>query len=282
MSVLRKRMISILLAFSMIGTASAFTVYADELEDTGNNDYVVDDGNTGEYIPPAEEIPPVEVPDDNTGDYGDGTNTEIPDDSYDDTGSDTGNSSSDDNSDYSADDSYDDSYTDDDYYYEPDYSYDYNYDYNYDYSYDYGMTFEEFERATDYGSAIVNPESPTVDMYNSNGSDKGTLNAEDWNEIKLNLGETAVDDAGDFSFIKDNDSDKNSNFSILFLIFGVLFLLLSVSIIIYLIATAVRSKNLKKASAGRRVTRIDPYETKRTRFNYDTAEIDITNYNDNF
>ena len=184
---------------------------------------------------------------------------------------------------------YEDTYTDSGYveYYEPEYSY----------SEDYGMSFDEFERATDYSSAMVDTESPTVDMYNSNGSDTDTLSSDDWNDIKLNLGEASADGTGDFSFIKDNTSDENSNKSILFLIFGVVFLLSAVSIIIYLIATAIRSKKLEKAGAygsnyntsrsSRKTTsrKPDPHATKRTKFNYDTAEIDITkfdNYNDNY
>jgi hypothetical protein len=299
MSLFRKKIVSVLLALSMVGTVSAFTAYADELDDTvGDGDYVVDDGNTGEYIPPADDTPVVDDPPvvdppaDDTGDYGDGTTTDtpddyIPDDTPDDSYDDTGNQDSGviDDTDYdTTDDDYyeDDYYYDDSYYYEPEYS-----DYNY------GMSFNDFERATDYSSAIVDTESPTVDMYNSNGSDMNTLSSNDWNDIKLNLGGASADGTGDFSFIKDNVSDKNSNISILFLIFGIVFVLTSVSLIVYLIVSEINSKKLQKSRAyanrsssrsrrGHNSKNTDPYSIKRTRFTYDTEEIDITNYNDNF
>lgn len=297
MSLFRKKFVSVLLALSMVGTASAFTAYADEFDDTvTDGDYVVDDGNTGEYIPPADDTPVVDDPPvvdppvvdppivddppaDDTGDYGDGTTTDTPDDSYDDTG--------DQNSGVVDDTDYD---TNDDYYYEDDYYYDDSYYYEPQYSdYNDGMSFNDFERATDYSSAIVDTESPTVDMYNSNGSDMNTLSSNDWNEIKLNLGGATTDGTGDFSFIKDNDSDKNSNKSILFLIFGIVFVLTSVSLIVYLIVSAINSRKLQKSYANRSSSKrrrnsnnIDPYATKRTKFTYDTGEIDITNYNDNF
>ena len=301
MSVFRKRFVSVLLALSMIGTVSAFTVYADELDGTvTDGDYVVDDSNTSDYTPPAdtpvEDTPVVDtpvvddVPADDTGNYSDDTTTDTPDYSYDDSYSDTGsqdNYVTDDTIDYGTDSGYQDYYTDDSYveYYEPQYD---------DYAYDYGMSFEEFERATDYSSAIVDTESPTVDMYNSNGSDTETLSSEDWNDIKLNLGETSADGTGDFSFIKDNTSDENSNKSILFLIFGIIFVLASVSLIVYMIVSAIRSRKLEKSgaysgyydsNASRRKhtsKRVDPHATKRTKFTYDTGEIDITKYNDEF
>lgn len=301
MSFFRKKFISILLSLSIIGTASAFTAYADEFDDTVTDDYVSDDSNTGNYTPPVEtppvvedppaEIPPVvETPDDNTGDYGDDTPDVpdtpdvTPDDSYDDTGNENSGVTDDDtdydtSDDYYEDDyCYEDDYYYDDYYYEPQYS-----DYNY------GMSFDDFERATDYSSAIVDTETPTVDMYNSNGSDNITLSSADWNEIKLNLGGKSADGTGDFSFIKDNDSDENSNASILFLIFGVVFVLSSVALIVYIIATAIRSRKLQKAGAysyarGRshNSRRADPHATKRTRFEYGADEIDISKYNDNY
>lgn len=298
MSVFRKKFISVLFALSMIGTVSNLTVYADELDGTvTDDDYIVDDGNTGDYIPPDDTPAVDDVPADDTNDYPNSDNTTdtptpdyTPDDSY----SDTGNQDDfvDDNIDYSADSGYstgyDNSYTDNSYvdYYEP----------QYDYSYDDGMSFEEFERATDYSSATVNAESPTIDMYNSNGSDTNTLSNEDWNDIKLNLGETSADGTGDFSFIKNNTSDENSNKSILFLIFGIVFVLSSVSLIAYLVLSAIRSRKLKKSGVysnyysnytdnSRRnhiFKNIDSHATRRTKFNYDTDEIDITNYNDNF
>lgn len=294
MSVFRKRFISVLFVLSMIGTVSNLTVYADELDGTVNDDdYTVDDNNTGDYTPPADTPAVDDVPADDTDDYqGSDNTTDIPTPDY--TPDDSGDQNDfvDDNVDYSADSGYntdyDNSYTDNGYvdYYEP----------QYDYSYDDGMSFEEFERATDYSSATVDVESPTIDMYNSNGSDTNTLSNEDWNDIKLNLGETSADGTGDFSFIKDNTSDKNSNKSILFLIFGIVFVLGSVSLIVYLILSAIRSRKLKKSGVygdyysnsidnSRRnhsFKNTDPHATRRTKFNYDTDEIDITNYNDNF
>lgn len=284
MSFFRKKFISILLALSMIGTASAFTVYADEFDDTVTDDYVSDDSNIGDYTPPVEdppvEIPPVETPpvetppvvetpDDNIGD-------DTPDYIPDDTGNQNSGVTDDTNDDYYYEDDY---YSDDyyyDYYYEPQYS-----DYNY------GMSFDDFERATDYSSAIVDTETPTVDMYNSNGSDTVTLSSADWNDIKLNLGGASADGTGDFSFIKDNDSEENSNASILFLIFGIIFVLSSIALIVYLIATTVRSRKLEKAGVYHRgrnnsSRRADPHATRRTRYEYNTTEIDINKYRDNY
>jgi hypothetical protein len=149
------------------------------------------------------------------------------------------------------------------------------------------MSFDDFERATDYSSAIVDTETPTVDMYNSNGSDTVTLSSADWNDIKLNLGGASADGTGDFSFIKDNDSEENSNASILFLIFGIIFVLSSIALIVYLIATTVRSRKLEKAGVYHRgrnnsSRRADPHATRRTRYEYNTTEIDINKYRDNY
>ncbi len=273
MSIFRKKLISVLLAISMVGAFSAVTVYADELDSTiTDNDYTTDDGNTGE-------IPPVEPP------AIDDTPSEdiIPDDSNSDSYDDSGNSSStniQDNNNFDDSDNIDYGTSDDQYVYDDTYSSDYS-DQSYQ-NYDSGMSFDEFERATDY-SATIDTESPTVDMYNSNGSDNDTLSSSDWNDIRLNLGESPAGGVGDFSFIKDNNSDENSNFSILFLIFGIIFVVASIILIIYLISSSVKSKKLAKADVYTRdKKRTSSRDNNRTRFNYDTSEIDISNYNDNF
>ncbi|MEE0059777.1 MAG: hypothetical protein UE295_02995 [Acutalibacteraceae bacterium] len=289
MSIFSKKLVSALLAVSMIGAFSAVTVYADELDTpVTDNDYTTDNGNTGE-IPPAppviEDVPPVEVvpdepyqdPDngsvDDSGDSGNSSNTDIPDEG---TNSDVGDGSYD--SDYGTD--YD---TNDDYYYSYDDTYysDYRYS-NYDY---YGMSFDDFERATDY-SATVDTDTPMVDMYNSNGSDKVTLSSEDWNDIKLNFDKTSVGDVSDFSFIKDNTSEENSNLSILFLIFGIVFVATSFMLMIYLISTSIRSRKLAKVdvyNVNKKNKRSNNNgHSQRTKFTYDTSEIDISEYNDNF
>lgn len=106
--------------------------------------------------------------------------------------------------------------------------------------YNQGMTFDEFEKATDYDSATV-AATEIVDMYNSNGSSsKNTLDANAWQEISLNLSKVSSDNSGDFSFIKDSDADSDSNFSILFMIFGVVFVAGSLGLATYLIISTIR------------------------------------------
>lgn len=106
--------------------------------------------------------------------------------------------------------------------------------------YNQGMTFDEFEKATDYDSATV-AATEIVDMYNSNGSSsKNTLDANAWQEISLNLSKVSSDNSGDFSFIKDSAADSDSNFSILFMIFGVVFVAGSLGLATYLIISTVR------------------------------------------
>ncbi|MEE0264148.1 MAG: hypothetical protein UD936_00825 [Acutalibacteraceae bacterium] len=292
MSIFRKKLVSALLAVSMLGAFSAVTVYADEFDTpVTDNNFTTDTGDTGE-IPPSppvvDDVPPVEdIPDDSYqepddgGEYDDSGNssdTDVPDEDISDDDSDDSSDSYDD-TDYSSD------YDSDDYYYSYDDSY-YS-DYNY-YDYNYGMSFDDFERATDY-SASVDTDTPMVDMYNSNGTGKVTLSNEDWNDIRLNFNKTSVGGVGDFSFIKDNTSDENSNYSILFLIFGIVFVATSIMLMIYLISSSVRSRKLAKAGVyetgkkykGNRKNNSSD-GNKRTKFIYDTAEIDISKYDDNF
>ncbi len=282
MSIFRKKLVSVLLAVSMVGAFSAITVYADELDSTvTDNDYTTDDsGTTDTDI--SDDVPP--VTDDTTDDVTPDDSYQEPDDGYSDDSGDSSNTyiqdgnilDNTDNIDYgTADDQsvYDDNYTD----YTTDQSYD-----------DYSMSFDEFERATNY-SESVDTDTPVVDMYNSNGSDTQTLDSDDWNDIKLNFDETSADGVGDFSFIKNNTSDENSNFSILFLIFGIVFVATSFILMVYLIATGIRSRKLAKAGgyttdkkSKRNKKNVTTGETKRTKFSYDTSEIDISGYDDNY
>ena len=126
--------------------------------------------------------------------------------------------------------------------------YDINSDFNDDYqnaivdNYNPGMSFEEFEMATDYQSATAAVDK-TVDMYNSNGSIREqNLSKKDWKEISLSFDKGNANGTGDFSFIKNNNSDQDSNFSILFFIVGILFILTAVSIVLYMIISSVRRR----------------------------------------
>ena len=117
-------------------------------------------------------------------------------------------------------------------------------------TYNPGMTFEEFEKATDYQYATVSPDK-VVDMYNSNGSTSAqTLSAKDWQDISLNFDNRSLNGTGDFSFIKDNDSKEDSNFSVLFLIFGIVFVAVSVTLVFYMIISSVRRRKRVKAAAA--------------------------------
>ena len=132
-------------------------------------------------------------------------------------------------------------------------SYDMNRDFNDDYqnaiidNYDPGMTFEEFEKATDYQSATVSMDN-TVDMYTSNGSIKEqNLSKKDWQEISLSFDKGGANGTGDFSFIKDNNSDRDSNLSVMFLIVGVLLIVIAVFIVLYMIVSAAKRRKRSRS-----------------------------------
>jgi len=131
-------------------------------------------------------------------------------------------------------------------------SYEMNNDYNDNYqnaivdNYNPGMTFEEFEKATDYQSATVSMDK-AVDMYTSNGSIKEqNLSKKDWQDISLSFDKSGANGTGDFSFIKDNNSDKDSNLSIMFLIVGVLLIVIAVSIVLYMIVSVAKRRKHNK------------------------------------
>ena len=262
------KLTSLILTFMMVCSVATFSVYADPDDNTisyndntvsdggGDNPIVVDPEPYSSVVDPEPYVPPVVDPEP-TPSYNDNP-ISVPDSSYDDGQNndnpeppysyDDGNSQQEippnnpePNINYDAD------------YYNNMYGgnvidYDINSDFNDDYqnaivdNYNPGMSFEEFEMATDYQSATAVVDK-TVDMYNSNGSIKEqNLSKKDWQEISLSFDKGNANGTGDFSFIKNNNSDQDSNFSILFLIVGILFILTAVSIILYMIISSARRK----------------------------------------
>ena len=165
--------------------------------------------------------------------------------------------------------------------------------------YDPGMSFNEFEQATDYQSATASTEN-TVGMYNSNGSDNATLDSNDWNDLQLDLSKVSSDGTGDFSFIKNNNSDKDSNMTMLLFVFGVIFVAGSLLLMTYVVVSGIKGRNLPTAGGscrrksgaakGRAAVRSkagSDKRVKRTPYVYDsskaqTEQIDISQYSDNF
>ncbi|MEE0858693.1 MAG: hypothetical protein U0M12_04390 [Acutalibacteraceae bacterium] len=305
---IKRKTVSVLLALSMLGAVATLTAYAEPIEGEGDVP-VTDDGGTMDtpvvdtVDPPVDDTPVDDTPvndtpvqdDVTTGDSSSNSGDEyVSGDSTVDNTDSTVTDNSDSTVNYDAD-YYYDMYNSGDYgtvYEEPQVTYDY----------DPGMSFDEFERATDYQSATASTEN-MVDMYNSNGSDSTTLSDADWADISLNFDNVSADGTGDFSFIKNNNSDKDSNLSVLFLIFGIIFVASSLAMITYLIVSGIRNRklvntNVSGATRGssniandRRNKRKHHYashqdsdnqhithETSRTKFNYDTAEIDISKY----
>ncbi|MCI6008067.1 hypothetical protein ACTQ3M_02895 [Oscillospiraceae bacterium LCP25S3_E10] len=307
------------LAVAMICSFTAITAYADP-GDSGEVVVVPGDGgdNTGGDTPgdntggdnTGGDIPSS----DNTG--GDNTGGDTPGDNTggDNTGGDNSgdntdnNTPPDDNNDYNnGGDTGDNSGSGTDY----DYNYYNNFDnQGYDSSansipqeqsiYDPGMSFNEFEQATDYQSATASTEK-TVDMYNSNGSDNTTLDANDWKDLELNLSKVSSDGTGDFSFIKNNNSDKDSNMTMLLFIFGIIFVVGSLALMAYIVISGVKGRKLPaaggryykksgtakgKAATAKSKAGSDK-RVKRTPYVYDsskaqTEQIDISQYSDNF
>ena len=165
--------------------------------------------------------------------------------------------------------------------------------------YDPGMSFNEFEQATDYQSATASTEN-TVGMYNSNGSDNATLDSNDWNDLQLDLSKVSSDGTGDFSFIKNNNSDKDSNMTMLLFVFGVIFVAGSLLLMTYVVVSGIKGRKLPAAGGscrrksgaakGRAAARAkagSDKRVKRTPYVYDsskaqTEQIDISKYYDNF
>ena len=275
------------LAAAMICSFTAITAYADPSDSEAV--VVPDDGvdNTGGDNTGVDNTGGDNTGVDNT--VGDDTNSSItPDDSntYNNDG-DTGSSSTD---------------------------YDYNYYSNFDSQdydssagdipqeqsiYDPGISFNEFEQATDYQSATASTEN-TVGMYNSNGSDNATLDSNDWNDLQLDLSKVSSDGTGDFSFIKNNNSDKDSNMTMLLFVFGVIFVVGSLLLMTYVVVSGIKGRKLPAAGGscrrksgaakGRAAARSksgSDKRVKRTPYVYDsskaqTEQIDISKYYDNF
>ena len=165
--------------------------------------------------------------------------------------------------------------------------------------YDPGISFNEFEQATDYQSATASTEN-TVGMYNSNGSDNATLDSNDWNDLQLDLSKVSSDGTGDFSFIKNNNSDKDSNMTMLLFVFGVIFVVGSLLLMTYIVVSGIKGRKLPAAGGscrrksgaakGRAAARSksgSDKRVKRTPYVYDsskaqTEQIDISKYYDNF
>ena len=165
--------------------------------------------------------------------------------------------------------------------------------------YDPGMSFNEFEQATDYQSATASTEN-TVGMYNSNGSDNATLDSNDWNDLQLDLSKVSSDGTGDFSFIKNNNSDKDSNMTMLLFVFGIIFVVGSLLLMTYVVVSGIKGRKLPAAGGscrrksgaakGRAAARSkagSDKRVKRTPYVYDsskaqTEQIDISKYYDNF
>ena len=165
--------------------------------------------------------------------------------------------------------------------------------------YDPGISFNEFEQATDYQSATASTEN-TVGMYNSNGSDNATLDSNDWNDLQLDLSKVSSDGTGDFSFIKNNNSDKDSNMTMLLFVFGVIFVVGSLLLMTYVVVSGIKGRKLpaaggsyrrkSRAAKGRAAARSksgSDKRVKRTPYVYDsskaqTEQIDISKYYDNF
>ncbi|MBQ7522083.1 MAG: hypothetical protein IJU14_04290, partial [Clostridia bacterium] len=207
------KLTSLILTFMMVCSVATFSVYADPDDNTisyndntvsdggGDNPIVVDPEPYSSVVDPEPYVPPVVDPEP-TPSYNDNP-ISVPDSSYDDGQNndnpeppysyDDGNSQQEippnnpePNINYDAD------------YYNNMYGgnvidYDINSDFNDDYqnaivdNYNPGMSFEEFEMATDYQSATAVVDK-TVDMYNSNGSIKEqNLSKKDWQEISLSF-----------------------------------------------------------------------------------------------
>ncbi len=261
-----RKFTALILSLVTLCSATALTVYADPDDvTTSYDDTVVSEPGGGDVISdPEPYVPPVVQPDpsyvdpapssdtgDNTPSYDGGQSTyepQQPDPYQQEPQQETPQENPEPTINYDAD------------YYNNMYggnviSYDMNTEFNDDYqnavvdNYNLGMTFDEFEKATDYQSATADLDN-TVDMYTSNGSIREqNLSKKDWQEISLSFDKGSANGTGDFSFIKNNNSDQDSNLSVLFLIVGILFVLTAVSIVIYMIICVTR-RNQKQTAVS--------------------------------
>lgn len=289
---LKNKALVLFLAMSIVGSASIFTVYAEPEIYAGESEVVVDPGNDSDVTidtPVVEDpvtpdisdtpvTPPADTPQEpnvsDTPSYNDTPSYEDNDSSY------TPDVNDNINQDSSSQINYDANYYNDMYnngYYDSNETY-YDNSWVVEDTYDPNMSFDEFEKATDYESATAATVN-TVDMYNSNGSTSNTLSKDDWAEITLNFDETSVNSSDDFSFIKDNDTNFDSNLSILLLVLGIVLVAGSLSLITYMIVSKVRrSKTFSHTYTSLNTN----HQTEQTNFVYDTTEIDVSQYADKY
>lgn len=286
---LRNKALVLFLAMSIVGSAATFTVYAEPETYAGESEVTVDPGDSSDVTidtPPVVEDPvtpdsPVTPPADISQDS---SVSDTP--SYNDTPSYDDNNSSytpdvDNNNitqDSSSQINYDADYYNNMYnsgYYDSNETY-YDNSWVAEDTYDPNMSFDEFEKATDYESATAATVT-AVDMYNSNGSTSNTLSKDDWAEITLNFDETSVNSSDDFSFIKDNDANFDSNLSILLLILGIVFVSGSLALITYMVVSKIRQNKVSS-----HIPLNKNYQPERTKFLYDTTEIDVSQYADKY
>lgn len=289
---LKNKALVLFLAMSIVGSASIFTVYAEPEIYAGESEVVVDPGNGSDVTidtPVVEDpvtpdisdtpvTPPADTPQEpnvsDTPSYNDTPSYEDNDSSY------TPDVNDNINQDSSSQINYDANYYNDMYnngYYDSNETY-YDNSWVVEDTYDPNMSFDEFEKATDYESATAATVN-TVDMYNSNGSTSNTLSKDDWAEITLNFDETSVNSSDDFSFIKDNDTNFDSNLSILLLVLGIVLVAGSLSLITYMIVSKVRrSKTFSHTYTSSNTN----HQTEQTNFVYDTTEIDVSQYADKY
>src|SRR5574344_403124 len=147
--------------------------------------------------------------------------------------------------------------------------------------YNFGSSAAVDHDGNPYGATMpTNFEQPTSDpnIYKVASSvDGSTLSSDEW-KIALNADQMSADGTGDFSFIKDNDAAGDQNGSIWFLVGGIICFVAAFAIVLFVILSYVRKR--KAVAAG--VTRQRPHRTSnnnvRIRTNFDkdkTGEIDI-------
>lgn len=285
---LKNKALVLFLAMSIVGSASIFTAYAEPETYVGESDVTVDPGDSGDVTidtpPEAEDpvtpdtpvTPPADTPQNpsaiDTPSYSDTPSYEDNNSSY------TPDVDNDINQDNSSQINYDADYYNNMYnsgYYDSNETY-YDNSWVAEDTYDPNMSFDEFERATDYQSATAATVT-AVDMYNSNGSTSNTLSKDDWAEITLNFDETSVNSSDDFSFIKDNDTSFDSNLSIFLLILGIVFVAGSLALITYMVISKIRRNKVSSHTSSDKNR-----QTKSTNFLYDTTEIDVSQYADKY
>lgn len=154
--------------------------------------------------------------------------------------------------DYQSSESYQESYYDsstyESSYYESEYSSDYYSESSYDYYEESTYYYYDNSVQSSYTPPISTAPSAAVYDVDDRKIDDNELSSKDWKEIQANLSNASNSDgdAGDFAFIKNNDSKNDNGYWMLIL--GVTLILLSVAGIIYVIASNVAGR--KKATAG--------------------------------